>query len=786
MPLGRVGSQHAKRILATSHTATPCTESSFIPCPKVPIIDWPAATSLDLRSNPDIRFIAAEMLSNLPLLQELDLRDTGVQFVSTQLAATLPMLRLLEVNLAHVENLAAGEWDNIEYDALSFGDVCCERNDTGLTTSSGTAIYSCTVNTVEGCNGCVFEEGITYVHATPITTPIREAVERRCDATSSALRCGEECAATAGCTHFVWDGRGARGISSSDVECRLLDSSDGRQAEVGITSGYTSAYRAVLDGALPRFHLASAPLVANEANGYTVSYGVSMGTRPMRGAIWLDFSLAGASDKGVGAVFTPAHLVFYADSWNVTQNVIVTLVNLSATSASALPLLDVIHTPRACDTAFLEHPDLQRLINVAIEIVLPLDDSLSVEAYLLIHFGVAMLLALACAPVVYRKLFHKAPLVTFVLQNTGQPPELTLAPELQYHGFLSHTWASGQDQVKVIKTALTALLPGIRLFLDVDDLTSIEHLEDYVRVSTMVILFISRGYWISKNCLREARAAVKEEKPSVLVHEADPAKGGISWDDQLNEVPADVRSLVNSLQFPVVPWLRLRQFQLESLKQIACAVLLSTPKYRGKSAQGADSFALKTTANEHSIRQACMEKLTRIYVSQSNPGAFEVAQLLTAFVSNLEVVVEKRYVEGLCQTVSELPQRPRFVPQLSALLSSERSGKWFGREPSSSRSPQMSGRHGRQDEPIEKSITKGKRRPPNASATGDEPNFFLLVLNCETFVGSTGDELASEVRALLSAGVAPVLVHDRRQAGAGTTGPPCEFERFFHVVRTQP
>lgn len=40
-----------------------------------------------------------------------------------------------------------------------------------------------------------------------------------------------------------------------------------------------------------------------------------------------------------------------------------------------------------------------------------------------------------------------------------------------FHLFLSHIWSSGQDQVKVIKSQLRMLLPGIQVFLDVDDLT---------------------------------------------------------------------------------------------------------------------------------------------------------------------------------------------------------------------------------------------------------------------------------------------------------------------------
>ena len=41
-----------------------------------------------------------------------------------------------------------------------------------------------------------------------------------------------------------------------------------------------------------------------------------------------------------------------------------------------------------------------------------------------------------------------------------------------------------------------------------------------------MLCFLSKGYLRSTNCLREVRAALAMGKPLVLVHEADPDKGG--------------------------------------------------------------------------------------------------------------------------------------------------------------------------------------------------------------------------------------------------------------------
>ena len=65
----------------------------------------------------------------------------------------------------------------------------------------------------------------------------------------------------------------------------------------------------------------------------------------------------------------------------------------------------------------------------------------------------------------------------FHSQATSQLPELPLAAGCKFHLFLSHVWSSGQDQAAVIKRQLQLCLPGVSIFLDVDDLEDISALE---------------------------------------------------------------------------------------------------------------------------------------------------------------------------------------------------------------------------------------------------------------------------------------------------------------------
>jgi hypothetical protein len=45
----------------------------------------------------------------------------------------------------------------------------------------------------------------------------------------------------------------------------------------------------------------------------------------------------------------------------------------------------------------------------------------------------------------------------------------------------------------------------VSVFLDVDDLEDIGALEEYIEKSQSIMIFVSKGYFLSKNCLREAR-----------------------------------------------------------------------------------------------------------------------------------------------------------------------------------------------------------------------------------------------------------------------------------------
>jgi len=112
------------------------------------------------------------------------------------------------------------------------------------------------------------------------------------------------------------------------------------------------------------------------------------------------------------------------------------------------------------------------------------------------------------------------------LVSTKSPPVLSKPRNVNFHIFVSHVWKTGQDQTHTLVRQLQLMLPGIRIWLDVVNLEDIGKLEEAVADAAIVLIFLSSGYFASRNCRREVYAALAENKPIETVIEADKDKGG--------------------------------------------------------------------------------------------------------------------------------------------------------------------------------------------------------------------------------------------------------------------
>eukprot|EP00966_Prymnesium_polylepis_P071071 1651010-Prymnesium_polylepis.1 len=132
-------------------------------------------------------------------------------------------------------------------------------------------------------------------------------------------------------------------------------------------------------------------------------------------------------------------------------------------------------------------------------------------------------------------------------------------------------------------------------------------------------MFLSKGYFASRNCLREVVATLELGKSYLFVHESDAGKGGgppAKLQDELKSDPYRQRLFDGRRS---TPWHRIADFQLVSLIQIAEDMLLHGP---GSNLGPERSLYVPgSLLKQHYYFPSSVV----LYVSEYNPGAKDVA-----------------------------------------------------------------------------------------------------------------------------------------------------------------
>ncbi|KAL1515069.1 hypothetical protein AB1Y20_004134 [Prymnesium parvum] len=257
------------------------------------------------------------------------------------------------------------------------------------------------------------------------------------------------------------------------------------------------------------------------------------------------------------------------------------------------------------------------------------------------------------------------------------------------------TFVGSLDQVGNIKNVLIRMMPGCKIFLDVDDLEEIGELANYVEASQSMLIFLSKGYFSSNNCLEELDSAMCAMVPLILVHETDASRGAAPLDVLRSECP---RPLFDDRK-EIIPWHRMAEFQLFSLKKIAEHMLHATPLYINS------PKPTLYVPGELTTQPLTFRRQAKVHLSSHNPGVQDIINELDA-----------RY--GLRSL------------DIKTFTSDTSCARAFAQSPPAS-------------------VPKTLRR-----------EFFLLHLKRDTFVGPEGVALAEDVRALRAQGVELVLTHE--------------------------
>ena len=132
--------------------------------------------------------------------------------------------------------------------------------------------------------------------------------------------------------------------------------------------------------------------------------------------------------------------------------------------------------------------------------------------------------------------------------------------------------------MRIVKQRLLEMIPELQVFLDVDDLEDISDLEGYVSQSAAVLVFCSAGYFESRNCMRELRLAVEQNKPLIALLEPDVSRGGMSLEEVNQQIleseasyakwgfgnepePATLSEALLNASYDPIEWNRIGEFQ---------------------------------------------------------------------------------------------------------------------------------------------------------------------------------------------------------------------------------
>jgi len=160
-------------------------------------------------------------------------------------------------------------------------------------------------------------------------------------------------------------------------------------------------------------------------------------------------------------------------------------------------------------------------------------------------------------------------------------------------------------------------------------------LEGYVRATSVMLFFLSKKYFGSRNCLKEIVASLEQRKPLVLVQEQQEDKGGGTLevlkaecrDDKMREAIFDGRT--------PIAWHRISHFQNLTLKLIATEMLRNGPRFQGSLSGGnAPEDLVLNQHGELNASKLTLPHFLVLWCSAGNPGAAEVAdELVTSTAS---------------------------------------------------------------------------------------------------------------------------------------------------------
>ncbi|KAL7570913.1 hypothetical protein ACA910_002546 [Epithemia clementina (nom. ined.)] len=321
---------------------------------------------LDLRENPRLALMGSDALSMVSSIENLYLPSNMVH-ISRAAIKSLPQLKSVQFD-------DPVQLNNVVLDSSSaFSSICCGLGETIPLSDSlpTTSLTFCEMQSNNPGIDAVYEDFIEYFDAT-LLEAITPSSDFMSEAAQDKNKCAEYCNIRSDCNYFSYDSR----ITNTEHICYLLENKgtptrvcckeeqyeDKDQTIPGWISGRVSRTRHKDDNARVLLSDSAANLVIDKSSEYKATYKVSLGSVPLRGAVWVEPKVT--TTAGMEVVLFPKKIALY----NNNTEGLIDVVVLNPEGLEKGGTIVVENRVDSCDTAFsIEDSDLSVFIEVVLE-----------------------------------------------------------------------------------------------------------------------------------------------------------------------------------------------------------------------------------------------------------------------------------------------------------------------------------------------------------------------------------------------------------------------------------
>lgn len=384
---------------------------------------------LDLRDNPSLVLVGLSALEELSsTLQALKL-PAEVRHLAYGCFQQLPALKTL--TFARNDSSAASTNESLRNTIVEstdfFGNVCCKPGMHIELQSPSSGLTFCNMTPSAPGIDATYEPFIEFFDGKVLAT-IQRSSTFMSEASKSAELCAEYCAIRDDCRYYAYDGR----QSNAEPKCHHLetkgtptkvccnssdDFADANQTKPGWISGLVPKTRNELENA--RVVAASSNHSLSKTNNYTSNLIFSLGSSPLRGAVWIKPILAADSEFDVS--FRPPRVALY-DNVSIAVVEVTIFVPLEIKHSGKVHVTTEIES---CDAAFVADDILTTTRIMELDVVLEVPSSRNLVAWTTLSFAVVVLVVAAYLYVDHKK--RKADAVWIIYPSElafRDPPEV--------------------------------------------------------------------------------------------------------------------------------------------------------------------------------------------------------------------------------------------------------------------------------------------------------------------------------------------------------------------------